>query len=226
MFKSDPNGIKFSLDIYNKYIEEEEKEFDRTLDVVVDKLEIEGWTIPPQVTIFAIKKIGEKNNDVEILKDLNNYFKLYFSRDNYIMLKEMIDSILSSNIRDGLKKVITECWKAFQSGLYSICATSLITVIEGILSEVGEDKRDIRMMKLCQKKIDELPENISTLEKHIWISYSRFIKNLYMKSDFNSDEPERVNRHWLLHGRSDFEINELDCIRLFNSVDSLCMIIK
>ena len=36
-----------------------------------------------------------------------------------------------------------------------------------------------------------------------------------------------INRHWaIMHGRSDFEIDEMDCIRLFNAVQSLCMIVK
>ena len=45
-------------------------------------------------------------------------------------------------------------------------------------------------------------------------------------SEISADEPETINRHWLLHGRSDFEIDEMDCIRLFNAVQSLCMIVK
>ena len=58
------------------------------------------------------------------------------------------------------------------------------------------------------------------------ISYDKFIRKLYQKTDFTTEEPDNINRHWLLHGRSAFEIEELDCIRLFNAVQSLCMIVN
>lgn len=120
----------------------------------------------------------------------------------------------------------TECWIAFQNDLFAICATSLMSVIEGILSEFSDDKQDIRMMRICQKQVDSSPANEETIAKHVWISYNKFIRSLYQKSDFTSNEPDEINRHWLLHGRSDFEIEELDCIRLFNAVQSLCMIVN
>lgn len=198
------------------------KEFDKLLDAVVDKLEPEGWTLPMGLTIYAINVIGKTDK----ITDINGFLKWYFSQDNYKATQEMVDSILASNIKNGLKKMTSECWSAFQNGLYAICSISLLSIIEGILSEFSEDKQDTRMMKVCQKQVDTFPIDGETIEKHIWVSYNRFIRNLYQKSDFNSDEPNTVNRHWLLHGRSDFEIDELDCIRLFNAVVSLCSVVN
>ena len=74
--------------------------------------------------------------------------------------------------------------------------------------------------------VDNFPAEGSTIEKHVWISYNTFIRKLYEKSDFNANEPDVINRHWLLHGRSDYEQTELDCIRLFNAVQSLCMVVN
>lgn len=117
-------------------------------------------------------------------------------------------------------------WYSFYVGNGIINEVIVLSVIEGILSEFSDDKQDVRMMKVCQKKVDTFPSTGSTIQKHIWISYNNFIRNLYQKSDFSADEPETINRHWLLHGRSDFEIDEMDCIRLFNAVQSLCLIVK
>lgn len=68
------------------------------------------------------------------------------------------------------------------------------------------------------KHVDTFPVDGSTILKHVWISYNQFIRELYHKIDFTAAEPVQINRHWLLHGRSDFEIKELECIRLFNSI--------
>jgi len=196
--------------------------FDKTLSLVVDKLESEGWTLPSELGIYAVNVIGQ----TEKISDINEFLYSYFVQDDYRVKHHMVDSILASHIKSGIKKMTTECWVSFQNGLYAICSTALLSVIEGILSEFSEDKQDVRMMKVCQRYVDTLPANGSIIEKHTWISYNRFIRNLYEKSDFSACEPEKVNRHWLLHGRSEYEINELDCIRLFNAVASLCMIVN
>ena len=130
-------------------------------------------------------------------------------------------------IEDGLKKVVDECRFAFENKKFAICADSLVSVIEGILSTFWDDKTNIRMMKICQAKVDELADEKEHItKKYIWVSYNKFIRKLYEKNDFTADEPSFINRHWLLHGRSAYEIEEIDCLRLFNAVSSLCVIVR
>ena len=213
-------------DAIRMHVEAETKksvaQFDKTLDSVVDKLSSDGWTLPAELGIYAVNIIGQ----TEEIEDINAFLADYFTCDEYRVAKRMIDSILCSRIREPLKELVRQCWDAFQNKLYAVCATSLLSVIEGILSEFGDDKRDVRMMKICQYHVDNFSTNGSTIEKHVWISYNSFIRKLYEKSDFTAAEPNVINRHWLLHGRSDFEQTEIDCIRLFNAVQSLCMVVN
>ncbi len=197
-------------------------EFDETLDKLIDKLASEGWTLPAELGTYAVNALS----NIEEIEGINQFLVMFFKQNDYELANKMVDSILSSSISEGLKKMIRECWAAFQGHLYAICATSLLVVIEGVLSEFSEDKGNVKMMKVCQKQVDDFPTGGSTIAKHTWISYNQFIQNLYKNCDFNSEEPEEINRHWLLHGRSDYEITELDCIRLFNAVQSLCIVIN
>ena len=197
------------------------------LNSVVSKLATEGWTLPSQMTLGMAEQIGRTND----ISDINTFLHAFFTRKNYAVTKKMICGISSSCTHLGLKKVVNECWIAFQNNLYAVCAIALLTVIEGMLSDFSDDKQDIRMMRICQKQVDYYSrENKYTaahlIEKYVWESYNLFIRNLYRKSDFTFGEPDIINRHWLLHGRSEFDIAELDCIRLFNALDSLCMVIK
>lgn len=209
-----------------KHIEEEAKksvsELDKTLDTAVAKLVAEGWTLPAELPITAINALGNTNE----LDDVNTFMEQFYTYDDYRNMKAMTKGIQESKIKAGLIKLVNECWNAFNSKMYAICATSLLSVIEGILSEFSDDKQDVRMMKVCQKHVDTFPNDGSTIMKHVWISYNQFIRNLYQKSDFTADEPEAINRHWLLHGRSDFEVEEIECMKLFNAVHSLCMVIN
>lgn len=210
-----------------EYIETETKkrmvEFDKTLASVVDKLSKNGWTLPTELGIYAINVIGQTDE----ITDIDKFLLWYFSEDNYKHFNDMIKGILETPINEGLKKVLDECRFAFENKRYAICADSLISVIEGILSTFWEDKTNIRMMQICQKKEDELAnEKNHLIKKYIWVSYNKFIRKLYEKNDFTANEPSSVNRHWLLHGRSSYEIEEIDCLRLFNAVSSLCVIVK
>lgn len=226
MFNLSEEQKKILMSNINEHIQKETKKnmvaFDKTLDSVTDKLKDVGWTLPAELGIYVVNVIGNTGE----ISDIENFFEMYFTHEDYKYTRRMIKNILDAPISEGLKKMVRECWTAFQNRLYAICATSLLSVIEGVLSEFSDDKSDIRMMKVCQKQVDEFPEDGSSILKHIWISYNNFIRNLYQKSDFKQDEPDEVNRHWLLHGRSDFEIEEIDCLRLFNAVDSLCMVVK
>lgn len=210
----------------NKHIEIEAQkgvaELDKALDVAVQKLADEGWTLPAELPITAIYALGQTTK----LDNVNDFMKLFYSYDDYKNMKNMLDGIRTSKIKAGLIKLTNECWQAFQSKSYAMCATSLLSVIEGILSEFSDDKKDTRMMKVCQKHVDNFPTDGSTILKHVWISYNQFVRDLYQKSDFTGTEPDDVNRHWLLHGRSAFEIEEIECMRLFNAVHSLCMVIN
>lgn len=209
-----------------KHIDEETKKsvsaLDKILDTVVAKLVAEGWTLPAELPITAVSALGNTDK----LNDVNSFMEQFYAYNDYRNMKAMIKGIQESKIKVGLKKMVIECWNAFNGKMYAICATSLLSVIEGILSEFSDDKQDVRMMKICQKHVDSFPNNGSTIMKHVWISYNQFIRNLYQKSDFTASEPDAINRHWLLHGRSDFEVEEIECMKLFNAIHSLCMIIN
>ena len=201
---------QIQVDMKNYFDEEVKKkvsELDKTLDVAVEKLVKEGWTLPAELPITAVNALG----NTDILDDVNSFMEQFYAYDDYRNMKAMLKGIQESKIKEGLKKLVNECWNAFNSKMYAICATSLLSVIEGILSEFSDDKQDVRMMKVCQKHVDSFPSDGSTIMKHVWISYNQFIRNLYQKSDFTANEPDIINRHWLLHGRSDFEVEEIEC---------------
>lgn len=209
-----------------RHIEDEAKknvsEFDKILDTVVTKLVAEGWTLPAELSITAVNALGKTNE----LDDVNSFMKQFYSYDDYRNMKAMIKGIKESKIKVGLIKLVTECWSAFNTKMYAICAIALLSVIEGMLSEFSDDKKYVKMMKVCQKYVKDFSSDGSTILKHVWISYDQFIRKLYQKSDFTADEPETINRHWLLHGRSDFEVEEIECMKLFNAIHSLCMVIN
>ena len=80
------------------------------------------------------------------------------------------------------------------------------------------------MIKICKDYIDRCPEGETSIQRITWNINLKFIEQLYSSYKFSELEPHFLNRHWLMHGRSSFEINEMDCIRLLNAIGTLCSI--
>ena len=119
----------------SKKAEESVQEFDKELDVVVSNLSTEGWTLPAELNIYAVKTIANTNK----LDDINAFLKWFFTTEDFQKTKDMVNGIKASPIKEGLKNLTDQCWQAFQNKLYAVCATSLLSVIEGILSEFSDD---------------------------------------------------------------------------------------
>ena len=210
-------------DYINKQTEQSMIEYDRVLGTVVDKLEVCGWTLPAELSIYAVNVIGK----TDTVSDIDSFMLDLYTGDDYERYKMMVDGIMKSPISAGIKKLIDESCFAFEHGKYAICADALISVIEGILSTFWEDKSNTRMMQICQAKVNDLADEKDQItKKYIWTSYNKFIRKLFEKNNFASEEPSFINRHWLLHGRSSYDIEEIDCLRLLNAVSSICMIVK
>lgn len=145
---------KEQMDLLNGAIQQYVKEqadknmlqLDKTLSTVVDKLAGEGWTLPAELGIYAVNTIG----NTEGISDVNKFLLWYFTDDRYFHAKKMLEDILATPIDPGIKNLIDECWFAFTNKKYLICANSLAAAIEGILSTFWEDRKNIRMMQVCQ----------------------------------------------------------------------------
>ena len=226
MFLSDEQQGKikaFLQEYVQKKTEQSLSEYDQTLSALVDKLAVHGWTLPSEMSISAVNAIGKTNSIV----DINGFMLELYTREGYVRYKTMVAGIMKAPISSGLKKLIEESCFAFEHSKYAICADALVSAIEGILSTFWEDKTNIRMMQICQAKVDELADEKEHItKKYVWVSYNKFIRKLFEKNNFAETEPVFINRHWLLHGRSAYDIEEIDCLRLFNAVSSICMIVR
>ena len=122
-----------------KQAEQSMIEYDRTLASVVDKLELCGWTLPAELNIYAVNVIGKTDE----ISDVDDFMLEFYTGDEYERYKKMIDGIMKSPISTGIKKLVDESSFAFEHGKYVICADSLVSAIEGILSTFWEDKANI-----------------------------------------------------------------------------------
>lgn len=105
-----------------------------------------------------------------------------------------------------------------------ICITTLISVLEGVISTFGDDPKDVRIMRICSFNAGEEMRNRKNIESLCWLSMYEFVKDLFPKSDFCQPEPDMINRHWIQHGRTSHTVESIDCLRVFNALSTMANI--
>lgn len=182
------------------------------------KLFASGWTMIPTLPIYTANTIFNAED-----KDVDFLIRVFLKEEK--PFNSMIDNIMKSSIDEALKEVVNEALYAYNSGRYRVCGIALLAVIEGGLSQFLEDKRTTNIRNLCESESNKY-KNEKSLKSVFWISCNDFIQVLYNHSNFNDNEPEGLNRHWLLHGRSKYDVNEVDCMKLFNAISCICLLIS
>lgn len=203
------NKLKSSLDLlYEEYID------------IAETIGEFGWSIPMSMGLSKIDSLKDFGLNEE---SINIFFEKFYDDKQ---LKYSSKHILKSNINEHLKSVFVECIDIFNMGKYTASTTTLLTVLEGVLSDFGDDQTDIRMKRICRFQMDKTKADKKIINHLIWVSIYKFIDELYSKSKFNQNEPGQINRHWILHGRTKRELDKIDAIRIVNAIHSLITIEK
>lgn len=214
--------VLLSLALHIKEINQEYKlkpaieRFMNSLNSFSDKLVQSGWTINMSMTPAQIVEVSE----VIDIDDIDNYFYNFFMGDDQFEFKKLQSECLDM-LETRLSKAFEECLFAFKNKKFIICANTLLIILEGVLSNHVANKSKIHMIKLC-RKIYESISSEHELNKALWYINLKFIEQLFYNRDFNNGEPSKLNRQWLLHGRSAYNISEIDCLKLMNAINTLC----
>ncbi len=186
-----------------------------------------GWIIPGGIArgdVFFV--MANVLKEVEIHKenrqwqDMDTYFQsMYielFTMKDCHWLKIFIEDIKNVLEEMNLSRIFEQAIEAYWHELYIPCVYTMIPLFEGTLSIVsGYSGTNMKRSfdNLLRKK--DLPY----YEKY---NIEGFINSLTENKNFKEDsEPDRVNRHWLLHGRSTKDIKMADCIKLINALKFL-----
>ena len=101
----------------------------------------------------------------------------------------------------------------------------MFSIVDGLLSEVSENQNTgfKSRMEQIEKKISDKFE-LTDLEKKllcIYVALDNFEESIFNFSDFSKKEPDGLNRHWLVHGRTRREYTKLDFIKTILWLDAI-----
>ncbi|RAI84426.1 hypothetical protein DET54_1254 [Paenibacillus pabuli] len=188
--------------------------------LAAENLGKKGWTIPFSFTPRQIAFFEDLSLSNEIID--NFFLEYYLEEDNFNRLLTMIYDV---QLLAQWHPAIKQCEIAHRNELYILSISTLIPILEGVLSKFEDDKNNIRMIRVCKEKLEESVAMNSGVQTIMWTSCLHFVTTLYSKSDFSEPKPQLINRHWILHGRTEIVNSEVESIRLFNTLETIANII-
>ncbi|WP_169008921.1 hypothetical protein [Faecalispora jeddahensis] len=209
---SDTN-IQDQLKIFREGV----KTFENSLEAFKNNCIEAGWStngfmLPKEVVI--ISKL--ETEDV-----VNTYFWNYFMCNNKEHYRVLNNSIICSQIDGKYIKLYKECLFAFEHEKNIICLNSLFPILEGLLRKYVNNDQFISVRNICSDLLKETPDYAFSLERKSWEINQGIINKIYKYEKLSTVEPEFINRNWLLHGRSTYNVTSLDCLKLMNLIGTL-----
>ncbi len=196
----------------------------------------------------ALERISEISNKYGAIVKLgrNQYVlrmpvsKEFVEEVNKTNDRETIDAAIESHIEhtNTVKETIEQIKReigsneffeqavcAFYRNEYSLAILGFVSVLDRMLSKCSEQILNVRigsrvkaiLQKVEQKGdlyIDELEEK----DYALLLTYKDALDSFGKDSKFLEDEPKELNRHWIMHGRSNRVYSRLDCIKIINMI--------
>lgn len=180
-----------------------------------------GWFIAPNSSLDFSEVIALQDLSHE---ELNMFFKQYYEENECANLKFLFENLYMQienyKFDNRLKKLLNECIKAYENEFYIVSTVSLFVVVEGLIynlfynvtSDTLEKNNAFKSMKKKIKEKDSLLE-------FAYLSVFNYLKKSFEYAEFSKEEPRVIlNRNWMLHGKSEYEITRLDAIKMFSLV--------
>lgn len=179
----------------------------------------------------AIQKLSQ--NQILFIEDIDIEFATKIKNSNDI--KTMIERYYFDNSDERINTLILDCKNAvllskykelyiqtitaYKNGSYQLACIGLFCIIDGLLSDVSGmiketsfKKRIENIENKIQQKIEI--DNIDKKILSIYMTRESFDETIFGHSDFSKPEKDVLNRHWLLHGRTQKKYTKYDFLKI------------
>jgi hypothetical protein len=175
-----------------------------------------GWTIASWMPI----NLSQFANSTE--QEIDEYFLQQYSGNESFegRLKVTSEELLSSAELKKWNALLQEVFQCIQEGKHIICVPALVSVIDGFFTEhlikaLSLSQRHVKPNKALEKAKWHEDDTVDGL---VWSSVVVFLNRMFADAPFDQPRPSFINRHWILHGRSETEWKQVDALKLVNAL--------
>jgi len=183
-----------------------------------------GWTFPVSLTS---REIGDLVT--EYAKDpagLDAWFEEFYAADYGSEFRSLATRLLRRANLKTWRSSIQECLWAYRRRKYRVTIPTLLATIEGLVSEVTGTIRD-RGTNAFNHWRERAPRPPNGFMLDIeWRAITVFLGGLWARHHFDGTPPNRLNRHWVQHGRRPELGSSADALRLLAAIDFISTAVR
>lgn len=162
-------------------------------------------------------------------KDADEWLLSWCEENDAIRITESISLCTRSPNIEPYSILFSQSILAYEREHFSLSILGLLSIVDGLLSDLSENhatKIRERAEAIFDKKIensgDLSPEEIGYLS--FSLAFEKMYETISESVGFDQHEPELLNRHWIMHGRSRKIITKLDCIKIIRFIYALILL--
>lgn len=149
----------------------------------------------------------------------------YYTQNNNHEINVIIERCKQAKLLSPYSSLFSQVLTAYKHKHYHLACLGMLAIVDGALSDVSENKKTNYKVRFeeIEKKISDKFE-LSDLEKKficICIALDHFEESIFKHSNFSKNEPNNLNRHWMIHGRTRREYTNLDFVKIILWLDAI-----
>ena len=108
---------------------------------------------------------------------------------------------------------------AYKAELYDLAVLGFFAIIDGLLSDITKDRCSVGIKQRTKKAVNidgfHVPEDDEAINMAMQKASLLAVSEMLSESKpFSGAEPETLNRHWAMHGRTRTKKTKTDCEKL------------
>lgn len=174
-----------------------------------------GWTVPIWGSLFLAEDLIQMAQP----EQLDSLFEGEYAAERRKLEREMFVRLLSAPTLQRWHPMLGEIQSAYRRKHYRVSVPALLSVLEGaVFFAAGRGSSKAHLKGVLN---DQLSKSTGSFERVAWASLSGFVGLVYGSHNFSKTAPQRINRHWVMHGRAEPHWQRVDCLRLLQALDTL-----
>lgn len=208
-YKQNAENITRYLSIFAEFAEWSE---------AVDKLIENQFVFTDDLTFELAHDICQSSNVTEVMD-------CYYFGNNEQNINKLIKRCRSSDYIEKYRDLYNQIINAYTRGDYLIACIGLFSLVDGVLAEqsgINKTGFQKRLDRIAEKFANKAELNeIDRKTLCIYDAFTKFDCSVFQKSDFAKEEPQTVNRHWDVHGRTRRKHTKIDFLKILLWLDAI-----
>ena len=177
-----------------------------------------GWAVPMWGFYLCARDIVR-----EVPADRTDEFFLNSYEADPSRETEVIERITTSAGLARWRAMIEQAVRAYTRGDYLVVVPTMLTVTEGAVAAASNSFHGRRTRVPVQARALKAAAQ-RDFPRMALASVVGWAEVLFADHSFGADRPAMLNRHWVLHGRDVPDWTKVDCLRVFQFLDTLSFV--